>query len=81
LGKIDIIEIRRITVSNGWEIPWYDIDDVYPYFGYVNRRAALRAIRVGRFPIPSYILSGRMRVVDREVFYDFFRQKRPKQVS
>jgi len=68
-------------MSDGWEIPWYEIEDVYPYFGYVNRRAALRAIRVGRFPIPSYILSGRMRVVDREVFNNFFLQKGPKQVS
>ncbi len=39
-----VIETRGLTMSDGWEIPWYEIDDVYPYFGYVNRRAALRAI-------------------------------------
>ena len=72
---MSVIETRGLTMSDGWEIPWYEIDDVYPYFGYVNRRAALRAIRVGTFPCPTYILSGRMRVVDREVFYNFFRQK------
>ena len=76
-----VIEIRGLTMSDGWEIPWYEIGDVYPYFGYVNRRAAVRAVRVGKFPVPSYILSGRKRVVDRQVFHDFFRQKGPKQVS
>lgn len=75
------VETWRITMSEVWEIPWYDIDDVYPYFGYVNRRAAVRAIRVGTFPCPTYILSGRKRVIDREVFDDFFRQHGLQQAS
>ena len=61
-------------MSEEWEIPWYGIDAVYKYFGYVNRRAALRAIRVGRFPVPTYQLRPRKVVVDRKVFHDFFQQ-------
>lgn len=68
-------------MTDAMEIPWYTIEDVYPYFGYINHRAALRAIRVGKFPIPSYLLSGRKRVVDRQVFHDFFGHKAPQQVS
>ncbi len=68
-------------MSEELEMPWFEVGVVYDYFGYVNRRAALRAIRVGTFPCPTYILSGRKRVVDRQVFHDFFRQKGPKQVS
>ena len=57
-------------------IPWLEIDEIYDFFGYINRRAALRAIRNGSFPVPTYIVSGRLRVVDREVFFTFFRLNR-----
>ena len=56
--------------------PWFHIGKIYHYFGYPNRRAALRAIRKGSFPCSTYIVSGRRRVIDKEVFYDFFRRNR-----
>jgi len=56
--------------------PWYDIDEIYPLLGYKNRRAAVRAIRVGRFPVPTYRICGRRPVVDRVVLREYFRRNR-----
>ncbi len=55
--------------------PWFSIDQVYPVLGYRNRRAAVRAIRIGTFPLPTYLI-GRKRVVDREVSLVFFKRHR-----
>ncbi len=58
-----------------FEIPWIEIGEIYHYFGYKNRRAAIRAIRVGTFPLATYELAGRQ-VVDKEVARAFFVLKR-----
>ena len=57
------------------ELEFYEIDEVWFDLGYINRRAALRAIRVGKFPLPYFELAGR-KVVDQLVFHTFFRKQR-----
>ena len=57
------------------EIPWIEIDEVWSLLGYKNRRAAIRAIRVGKFPCRTYKLA-KKRVVDIEVLRTFFRLRR-----
>ena len=62
-------------MSDEREMPWYEIGAIYDYFGYKNRRAALNAIKDGRFPAPTYILAGRMRIIDSAVLQEFFQRK------
>ena len=57
------------------ELDYYELDDIWYDLGYINRRAAVRAIRKGTFPLPYYELAGR-KVVDCLVFHTFFRQQR-----
>ena len=54
---------------------WYEIDQVWQILGFKNRRAAIRSIRVGKFPLVTYELAGRQ-VVDKEVARAFFVLKR-----
>jgi len=58
-----------------FEFPFYEIDQIWQILGFTNRRAAIRSIRVGTFPISTYELAGR-KVVDRVVLESFFRTKR-----
>ena len=60
---------------SGDELEFYEIDEVWYNLGYINRRAALRAIRKGTFPLPYFELAGR-KVVDQLVFHTFFRKQR-----
>ena len=57
------------------EVPWYEIEQVWQILGFKNRRACIRSIRVGKFPLATYELAGR-KVVDKEVAQAFFRTKR-----
>ena len=57
------------------DVLWYEIDQVWQILGFKNRRAAIRSIRVGTFPLSTYELAGRT-VVDRVVLNAFFRKKR-----
>jgi len=60
---------------NNPEMPWRLVDDIWPLLGYKNRRAAIRAIRLGTFPCKTYELA-RKHVVDVEVLRTFFRLRR-----
>ena len=57
------------------EVPWYEIDQVWQILGFKNRRACIRSIRVGKFPLATYELAGRQ-VVDKEVAHSFFLRNR-----
>jgi len=67
---MDIIMTWRITMSEV-NVLWYEIDQVWQILGFKNRRAAIRSIRVGTFPLPTFELAGR-KVVDVEVAKSFF---------
>ena len=56
-----------------FEYPWVTIGQIHPLFGYPCRRSAVRAIREGRFPIPTFKLHSRKIVADREVVHEYFR--------
>ena len=58
------------------ELPYFQIDDVWDVMGYPNRRAALTAIRLGKFQVPTYQLRPRKTVVDRKVLRAYFGSKR-----
>lgn len=51
--------------------PWRTIAEVYERLGYKSLKAAQNAISAGRFPVDTYVLSGK-RVVDVEVMNAFF---------
>lgn len=40
-------------------LPILELDELVELFEYKNRRAALHAIRVGRFPVKVFMLAGR----------------------
>ena len=53
-----------------------DLEELAALFGYVNRRAVVRAIRLEKFPIPTYeIIPGRV-VADAHVVNEYFERKR-----
>lgn len=54
--------------------PWRTINEVYQQLGYKSLKAAQNAVSAGsadRFPVDTYVLSGK-RVVDVEVVDAFF---------
>lgn len=53
------------------ERPWRTINEVYQQLGYKSLKAAQNAVSAGRFPVDTYVLSGK-RVVDVEVVDAFF---------
>lgn len=55
-------------------LPYMELDEVAALLGYVNRRAAVRAIKNGKFEIPTYELAGR-RVCNVAVVKKYFDEK------
>ena len=56
--------------------PVMELDELEIIFGYKNRLALNHAIRVGRFPVPTFIMADR-RVAHVDVVQEYFaRQKR-----
>lgn len=53
------------------ERPWRTINEVYQQLGYKSLKAAQNAVSAGKFPVDTYVLSGK-RVVDVEVVDAFF---------
>jgi len=51
-----------------------EMDELAAVFGYKNPRAAVRAVRLGKFPVPTYELAGR-RVANVVVVNRFFEEK------
>lgn len=54
--------------------PILEFDELVEIFGYVNERAARRAVRLGTFPIPTFELAGRT-VAHIDVLKKFFDEK------
>jgi hypothetical protein len=54
--------------------PILEFDELVEIFGYVNERAARRALRLGTFPIPTFELAGRT-VAHIDVLKKFFDEK------
>jgi hypothetical protein len=54
--------------------PILEFDELVEIFGYVNERAARRALRLGTFPIPTFELAGRT-VAHVDVLDKFFKEK------
>ncbi len=64
-----------MTQSNAnAQLPYMELDEVAALLGYVNRRAAVRAIKNGKFEIPTYELAGR-RVANVAVVKKYFEEK------
>lgn len=59
------------------ERPWRFIHEVYQHLGYKSLKAAQNAISADRFPVDTYVLSGK-RVVDVEVIEAFFAAHRSR---
>lgn len=55
--------------------PILEFDELIELFEYKNRRAALRAIREGRFPVRVFILAGR-RVAHVDSIDKYFEEQR-----
>ena len=55
--------------------PWRTIAEIYPLLGYKSLKAAQNAVSAGRFPVKTYVLSGK-RVVDLVVVETFFADHR-----
>lgn len=60
--------------------PILEFDELVEIFGYVNERAARRAVRLGTFPIPTFELAGRT-VAHIDVLKKFFDEKYDEGVS
>ncbi len=56
------------------QLPYMEIVEVAALLGYVNRRAAVRAIKQDKFEIPTYELAGR-RVCNVAVVHKYFEEK------
>ena len=54
--------------------PILEFDELVEIFGYTNERAARRAIRLDKFPIPTFELAGRT-VAHIDVVKRFFDEK------
>jgi hypothetical protein len=62
------------------EDPLYlERDDLMVLFGYKNTKAFYNAINLGRFPVPTYKLGGKI-VADREAVRLFFAEQRARGV-
>ena len=55
-------------------LPYMELEEVAVLLGYKNRRAAVRAIKNGKFEIPTYELAGR-RVANVAVVNKYFEEK------
>ena len=55
-------------------LPYMELEEVSVLLGYKNRRAAVRAIKNGKFEVPTYELAGR-RVANTAVVKKFFEEK------
>ncbi len=55
-------------------IPYMELDEVSALLGYVNARAAKRAIKAGKFELPTYQLAGRT-VVSVKVAKRYFAER------
>lgn len=53
------------------ERPWRTVAEMYQQLGYKSLKAAQNAISAGNFPVPTYLLAGKL-VVDVEVVNAFF---------
>lgn len=47
------------TPDNDKLLPIYELEELVEIFEYTNVRAARRAIRLGKFPVPTFELAGR----------------------
>lgn len=47
------------TPDNNRLLPIFEFDELVEIFEYTNERAARRAIRLGKFPVPTFELAGR----------------------
>lgn len=56
-------------------LPILELDELVETFEYVNIRAAKRAIRLGKFPVPTFDLAGRT-VAHVDSVAKFFEQKK-----
>ena len=56
------------------DLPYMELDEVGALLGYKNLRASKRAIKEGRFDIPTYILNGR-NVANVAVVRKYFQDK------
>jgi hypothetical protein len=56
---------------------WQTVAEVYQQFGYKSLKAAQNAVSAGRFPVDTYVLSGK-RVVDTQVMNAFFAAHRDR---
>jgi hypothetical protein len=56
-------------------LPILELDELVETFEYKNLRAARRAIRLGKFPVPTFDLAGRT-VAHVDAVAKFFEQKK-----
>ena len=54
----------------------FELDELVEMFGYRNRRAAQRKIRLGTFEVPTFTLAGRRVATGRQVANFFERQEK-----
>jgi hypothetical protein len=60
-------------------LPILELDELVETFEYVNIRAAKRAIRLGKFPVPTFDLAGRT-VAHVDAVGKFFEQKKKEAI-
>ncbi len=61
-------------------LPILELDELVETFEYKNLRAAKRAIRLGKFPIPTFDLAGRT-VAHVDAVAKFFEQKKKEAIE
>jgi hypothetical protein len=61
-------------------LPILELDELVETFEYKNVRAAKRAIRLGKFPVPTFDLAGRT-VAHVDAVTKFFEQKRKEAIE
>lgn len=61
-------------------LPILELDELVETFEYKNLRAAKRAIRLGKFPVPTFDLAGRT-VAHVDAVGKFFEQKKREAIE
>lgn len=62
-----------MTKPNDSITPILEFDELTEVFGYKNERAARRALRLDKFPVPTFELAGRT-VAHVDVVNEFFKR-------
>jgi hypothetical protein len=69
-----------MTKKRNKYMPILEMDELQEIFEYPNRRSMNRSIRLGRFPVPLFMLQGR-RVAHKDAVDLFFEEKKKQAIA